>query len=48
MSDDTDRALEQILFMMPAGISTAELDVLQYSFNADAVDVMPKAAYMLE
>jgi len=45
MSDDPDRALGRILIMMPAGISTAELDVRQATFDVDAVDAVPNAAY---
>lgn len=45
MSDDPDRALGRILIIMPAGISTAELDVRQAAFDADAVDAVPDAAY---
>lgn len=45
MSDNPDRAMGRILIMMPAGISTAELDVRQASFDADAVAAVPDTAY---
>ena len=45
MPDDPDRALGRILIMMPAGISTGELDARQTTFDADAVDAVPDAAY---
>lgn len=45
MEDNPDRARARILIMMPAGISTAELDVREVSFDADVVDSIPQSAY---
>lgn len=45
MSENLDRVLGRILIMMPAGLSTAKLDIRQASFNAEAVEAVPENAY---
>lgn len=45
MDNNPNRARGRILIMMPAGISTAELDIREASFDADAVDSVPQPAY---
>lgn len=45
MKNNPDRARGRILIMMPAGISTAELEVREASFDADAVDSISQSAY---
>lgn len=45
MEDNPGRARGRILIMMPAGISTAELEVREASFDVDAIDTLPQSVY---